>query len=158
MSGLAIFTLVHVLISLVAIVTGFICVFAMIGSRVAAPWTTIFLVTTILTSATGFLFPFRGITPAVAFGILSSFVLALTLIALYRGNLKGVWRPVYVVGVVFALYLNSFVLVVQTFQKVPAVNAFAPTQTEPPFAIAQGVLLITMLILGFVSLRRFRPS
>ena len=157
MSGLELFTLVHVLISLIAIATGFVVLFGMLSSNRMPTWTTVFLATTAATSITGFMFPFNGFTPAIAFGILSVAIFVPTLLALYVYKLNGAWRWIYVVGALFLLYLNTFVLVVQSFLKIPALNALAPKGTEPPFAIAQGIVLIVFIAAGIQTVKRFRP-
>ena len=156
--SLATFTAMHVAISLVAIVTGLVVVVAMIRSRHLDSWTAVFLVTTVLTSATGFLFPFTGVLPSHTFGVISLVVLALAISGLYVFHLAGRWRSVYVVGSVVALYLNTFVLVVQTFLKVPVFTALAPTQSEPPFAVAQLAVLVIFVVLGVLAVRSFRPG
>jgi hypothetical protein len=155
--SLATFTLVHVAISLIGIASGLIVMERFVRNRALGLSNTIFLVTTIATSATGFLFPFNGFTPAHAVGILSLVILAIALFALYAGNLIGPWRWIYVVTAVIALYLNVFVAVVQAFQKVGRLRALAPTQSEPPFALAQGAVLLLFVIIGIVAIRRFRP-
>jgi hypothetical protein len=155
--SLSAFTSLHVVISLVGIVTGLIVLYGLLKSSRMDGWTFIFLLTTVLTSVTGFLFPFNGFTPAIGFGILSMIVLVAAIAARYAFHLAGAWRWVYVVGAVIALYLNCFVLVVQSFLKVPALNALAPTGSEPPFAITQGLVLVFFLITGFLAVRRFRP-
>lgn len=155
--GMTSFTFIHVLISLVGIVTGLVVAWGLLTNRGLAGWTAIFLATTVATSVTGFLFPFNGFTPAIGFGILSLAILAPAIYALYGRHLDGIWRPVYVVGAVTALYLNVFVLIVQLFLKVPALNALAPTQGEPPFQIAQGAALLLFVAIGFLSLRTFHP-
>ena len=155
--SLATFTLVHVFISIVGIASGLIVVERFVRNRLLGLSNTIFLVTTIATSATGFLFPFKGFTPAHAVGIISLVILAIALFALYAGNLIGPWRWIYVVTAVIALYLNVFVAVVQAFQKVGRLRALAPTQSEPPFALAQGAVLILFVLIGIVAIRRFRP-
>lgn len=152
------FTLFHVAISLVGIMAGFVVAFAMLGSHPGKGWTATFLWTTLATSITGFLFPLKGITPAVVFGIISILVLAVTFYAYYARKLAGGWRAAYVVTALFALYLNVFVLIVQSFLKIPAINALAPTQKEPPFAIAQGLALVFFLGLGFFALKKYRPA
>jgi hypothetical protein len=154
MSGLALFTLFHVLISLVGIVTGFAVVFGWISHRERPKLTLTFLVTTVLTSLTGFGFPFTRFLPSHAFGAISLVVLPLAGVALYAFELRGAWRRVYIASALFALYLNTFVLIVQLFGKVPALRAIAPTQTELPFALAQGALLLAFVGLGWVTLRR----
>jgi hypothetical protein len=156
--SLASFTTVHVIISLIAIVTGIFVVIAMVGGSNSAAWTALFLLTTILTSVTGFLFPLSGLTPAVIFGILSLVTLAIALFALYGRHLAGAWRWIYVVTAVFALYLNMFVLVVQSFQKLSFLQPLAPTQSEPPFAIAQIVVLVVFVVLGWLAVKRFHPA
>jgi hypothetical protein len=155
--SLATFTLVHVAISLIGIASGLIVMERFVRNRALGLSNTIFLVTTIATSATGFLFPFKGFTPAYAVGTLSLVILAIALFALYAGNLIGPWRWIYVVTAVIALYLNVFVAVVQAFQKVGRLHALAPTQSEPPFALSQGAVLILFVIIGIVAVRRFRP-
>ena len=152
------FTLFHVAISLVAIVAGFVVVFAMLGSKVEKGWTNLFLLLTLATSVTGFLFPFKGFTPAFGTGIVAVIILIPTLIAFYAKKLAGFWRPTYAIGTVISLYLNFFVLVVQSFLKIPALNALAPTQKEPPFAIAQGLALLVFVGLGIAATIKFKPA
>lgn len=152
------FTQFHVALSLVGIFTGFVVAFAMLSSKSVPGWTTIFLWTTLATSVTGFLFPFHGFTPAIGVGILSMLVLAVAFYALYARKLAGKWRGTYVITAIFALYLNFFVLIVQAFQKIPALHALAPTQAEPPFAIAQGLALVFFVALGIAVTRKFRPA
>ena len=147
----------HVALSLIGIVSGFVVVFGMIGSKTCPGWTKVFLWTTLATSVTGFFFPIHGITPALATGIISVVVLAFTFYALYGKKLFGGWRTVYVVTAVIAQYLNFFVLIVQSFLKIPALHALAPTQKEPPFAIAQGLGLLLFIVLGVLAAKRFRP-
>jgi hypothetical protein len=151
------FTLLHVVISLVAIVTGLIALAAMLRSR-APDWIThAFLVTTLLTTVTGFLFPITVFTPALGTGIVSTLLLIPALIGIYVFHLRGAWRPIYAGTAIAALWLNCFVLVVQSFQKVPALAALAPTQSEPPFLIAQGAVLVAFLIAGWRAVKRFYP-
>ncbi|WP_432767692.1 MAG: hypothetical protein HEQ22_09605 [Sphingopyxis sp.] len=150
------FTALHVAISLVAIGAGLIALPAFARGRILPRTTGIFLWTTLLTSMTGFLFPIVAFTPALGFGILSTLILVATFWAWYRRKLAGRAAAVYAVTATLALYLNLFVLVVQSFLKVPALNALAPTGSEPPFAAAQAALLIAMLALGFLSLRSSR--
>jgi hypothetical protein len=151
------FLVFHVALSLVGILSGFVVVFGMIGSQSCPGWTKVFLWTTLATSLTGFLFPFHGFTPAIGTGIISVLVLALTFYALYVKKLFGGWRRVYVVTAVIALYLNFFVLIVQSFLKISALHALAPTQKEPPFGIAQGVALLAFIVLGIVAAKKFHP-
>lgn len=159
-AGLSIenFTILHVAISLVAIVSGLIVLAGMLRARRLPGWTVLFLATTVLTSVTGFMFPINGLTPAIVVGLISVVILAIALMALYLKYLSGAWRWIYVVTALMALYFNVFVLIVQSFQKVPALQKLAPTQSEPPFQIAQGVTLAAVLILGTLAVRRFRPG
>ena len=151
------FTLVHTVISLIGIATGLVALAGMLAGKLLKGWTGLFLVTTVLTSVTGFLFPISVFTPALGVGILSMVVLAAALAALYVFHLAGAWRPIYVITAVFALYLNSFVGVVQAFQKVSFLQPLAPTQSEPPFLIAQGALLVLSVVLGIIALVKFHP-
>jgi hypothetical protein len=150
------FTALHVAISLIAIAAGLIALPAFARGRVLPRTTGIFLWTTLLTSLTGFLFPIVAFTPALGFGILSTLILVATFWAWYGRKFAGGAATVYVITATLALYLNMFVLVVQSFLKVPALNALAPNGTEPPFAIAQGLLLIAMLGLGYWTLKAAR--
>ena len=152
------FTLLHVIISLIGIVTGFVVVFGMLKGERMGVWTALFLVTTILTTATGFLFPSAAFTPALAVGYVSSAVLIVTLLALYVFRLAGPWRWIYVIGALVALYLNTFVGVVQSFQKISFVNGLAPTQSEPPFIIAQSIVFAIFVVLGYFAIKRFHPA
>ena len=149
-------TLFHVVLSLVAIVVGLVVAKGLLSSERMPRWTHVFLWTTVATTLTGFLFPFKGVTPAFGTGVVSTIVLVPTLFALYGRKLTGAWRKVFVIGAMISLYLNVFVLVAQTFLKVPAVHALAPTQAEPPFAIAQGVVLLVFIVLTIVAVRRAR--
>jgi hypothetical protein len=119
--------------------------------------TALFLFTTALTSLTGFLFPIHGFTPGLGVGIVACVVLAVALFALYKEHLVGAWRWIYVIGAVASLYLNVFVLVVQSFMKIPVLSALAPTQTEPPFAITQGVVLAIFILITLIAVIKFRP-
>lgn len=151
------FTLLHVVISLVGIVTG---IFALAGMlRGAEPgWMThVFLITTALTTLTGFLFPITAFTPALGTGIVSTALLIPAFLGLYVFHLGGAWRWIYAVTATAAFYLNTFVLVVQAFQKVPPLAALAPTQSEMPFVLTQGALLLGFLWLGYRAVMRFRP-
>ena len=134
---LQIYTIIHTLISLIAILTGLIVVLGMLGSKRLDGWTKWFLITAVATTITGFFFPFHGFTPAIGLGIISLPFLALTIFARYPKHLAGPWRWIYVIGAVICLYFNLFVLVVQAFEKIPALHALAPTQTEPPFKLTQ---------------------
>ncbi len=155
--GLSTFTAVHVVITLVAIASGLLVLSGLLGNRRMDGMTAVYLVFTALTSITGFLFPFHGITPAVTLGIISCAVLVPTLAARYAFALRGAWRWIYAIGAVALLYFNAFVLVVQLFLKVPALHALAPNGSEPPFAAAQGVVLLFFVATGLLAVRRFRP-
>jgi len=154
----AMFTQVHVVLSLVGIFAGFVVVFGMLGSKNLDGWTALFLATTILTSATGFLFRSDRILPSHIVGILSLVILAVAVVARYSYRLVGHWRWIYLVGAVVALYLNVFVGVVQAFLKVAPLKALAPTQSEPPFLIAQAVVLLAFIALGILVVRSFHPA
>ena len=154
--SLATFTQFHVIISLIAIISGLVVLFGMLGAKRMPGMTALFLLTTVATSVTGFLFP-TAFDAADVIGIISLVFLALAIMGLYAYNLAGAWRGTYVVSAVIALYFNCFVLVVQSFMKVPFFHELAPTQKEPPFAVAQGVLLILFVGLGIAAFRKFRP-
>lgn len=151
------FTLLHVIISLIGIATGFIVVYGLLTRNTLANWTGVFLITTVLTSATGYFFHRDMILPSHIVGGISLAVLAVALLALYVFRLNGAWRWIYIVTALFALYLNVFVGVIQAFLKIDALKALAPTQTEPPFVIAQAAVLGLFVVIGIVSLLRFRP-
>src|ERR1700758_1949392 len=152
------FTILHVIITIVAIGSGLIVVGGMFASHRLPVTTALFLFTTALTSVSGFLFPIHGLTPALRVGILACVILAVALFALYKEHLVGAWRWIFVVTAVASLYLNVFVLVVQSFVKVSALNALAPTQTEPPFALTQAVVLAIFILIAIIAAVRFRPS
>lgn len=152
------FTLLHVIISLTGIVAGLVAAAGWLKADPARRPTAVFLATTILTSATGFLFPFTTLLPSHVVGIISMVVLAIATFALYRGRLAGIWRPIFTVTATLALYLNVFVLVVQSFLKIPLLNALAPTQTEPAFLVGQGATLVLFLALAILTTVKFRPA
>lgn len=154
--SLATFTQFHVIISLIAIISGIVSAFGMLGAKRMPGMTALFLITTVATDLTGFMFP-MPFDAADVIGIISLIALAFAILALYTNKLARAWRGIYVVSAIFALYLNCFVLVVQSFQKIPFLHAFAPTQKEPPFAVAQGVLLLLFIGLGIAAFRKFRP-
>jgi len=151
------FTLFHVVISLIGIGSGLIVILGMLAAKRLGALTAIFLITTVATSVTGFLFPFEGFKPSYVIGTLSLIVLALAIVALYGKHLAGAWRWVYVVTAIIALYFNVFVAIVQSFLKVPALHPLAPKGNEPPFAIAQLTVLVLFIVLGFLAVRKFRP-
>jgi hypothetical protein len=153
------FTLVHTVLSLVGIAAGLIVVWGMLTANRFEGWTAIFLVTTVLTSVTGFMFPGPfGPTPAQIFGVISLAVLVPAIAALYAFGLAGIWRWVYLGGALLALYLNVFVLVVQAFQKISFLTPLAPTQAEMPFFVAQGVVFVLFCALGVIAVKRFKPE
>jgi hypothetical protein len=156
--SLSTFTLLHVIISLAGIGSGFIVLFGLLNSKRLDGWTAIFLVTTVLTSVTGFMFPFEGVKPAHIVGGISLVVLAITTWARYGAHLAGASRRIYVVTAAIALYLNCFVAVVQAFMKIPALHALAPTQQEPPFAIAQLLVLAIFVWFTWRAAKRFQPA
>ena len=147
----------HTAISLIAILAGLIVLYGLLTVNRMPAMTLFFLVMTIATSVTGFFFHREQLLPSHIVGILSLVVLAVTVLALYTYRLRGIWRAVYVVGAVISLYLIVFVLVVQSFLKVPALHQLAPQGNEPPFAIAQGIVLLLFIVLGFLAFKRFRP-
>jgi hypothetical protein len=156
--SLARFTQVHVAISLIGIAAGFIVIFAMMASRRMPLMTALFVLTTVLTSVTGFMFPYHGVTPGIVIGILSLIVLLFAILAWYAGKLGGGWRGTWVITAVLAQFFNFFVLVVQSFEKVPALHALAPTQKEMPFKLAQILTLVVFIVLAVVAYRKFHPE
>jgi hypothetical protein len=150
------FTLVHVVISVIALLSGFVVVCGFVTARRLDNWTAVFLATTIATSATGFGFSVDRLLPSHVVGLISLVLLAVASYARYSRRMAGLWRPTFVVAAVVALYLNVFVLIVQSFLRVPALTAMAPTQSEPPFVIAQVTALLVFLVLGVLSVRGFR--
>jgi hypothetical protein len=158
--SLSAFTTLHVIISLIAIVSGFIVMSGLFGSNRLPGLTALFLLFTILTSVTGFMFPFTELLPSHMIGILSLVLLAIACIAFYGMKLSGAWRWIYVVTAMVSLYLNVFVLVTQSFLKVPALTALAPGNppSGPAFAVAQGIVLVFFILVIVGAVRRFRPS
>jgi hypothetical protein len=151
------FTTLHVIISLIGILTGLVVAYEMLKGKDSSTWTAVFLATTVLTSVTGFFFPFTAFKPPHIFGVISLAVLAVALAAIYLYRLAGAWRWIYVSSTLFALYLNVFVGVVQAFQKVAPLSRLAPTQTEAPFLIAQAIVAALFVWIGVVAVRRFYP-
>jgi hypothetical protein len=151
-------TLVHTVISIVAIAAGLVVVGGLIAGVRIDGWTGIFLVTTALTSITGFFFPFTALLPSHKVGIISLIVLPVVIAARYWKQLTGAWRGTYVVGTIIVLYLNFFVLIVQLFRRIPALIVAAPKQTEPPFVLTQLLVLALFAWLSFAAFRRFRPE
>jgi hypothetical protein len=156
--SISVFTLFHVVLSLIGIAAGVVAVAGMLRSKRVNGWTALFLVTTVLTSITGFFFPVDQVLPSHIVGVISLVVLAIAIVALYGYRLAGSWRWIYVAGSVIALYLNVFVLVVQLFQKVAFLNALAPTQSDPAFIIAQLVVLAIFVMLGIKAVKSFHPE
>lgn len=156
--GFTPFTFTHIAISLLGIASGLIVLWGLLSARLLERWTAVFLLTTVLTSATGFFFPFFQLLPSHIIGVVSLVVLAAAIFARYFGRLAGSSRWIYAAGAVTALYLNVFVLVVQLFRRIPALFEAAPTQSEPPFAVAQGVVFLVFAACGVLAVRRFHPE
>lgn len=156
--SLSTFTAVHVIISLIGIVSGLIVLFGLFSAKRLNGMTALFLLTTVLTSVTGFGFPFDHLLPSHKVGIISLVVLAIAILARYSFHMAGSWRWIYVVTATIALYLNVFVLLVQSFEKAPALKALAPTQSEPPFLIAQLVVLALFIVLTILAVKKFHPE
>jgi hypothetical protein len=158
--SLSAFTTLHVIISLIAIVAGLIVMFGMLGPYKSGGLTAIFLLFTILTSVTGFMFPFDGVTPGILIGILSVILLAIACLALYGTKLAGPWRWVYVLTALVSLYLNVFVLAIQSFLKIPPLHELAPGNPPagPAFAVVQGIVLVFFVVMIIQVWRRFQPA
>jgi len=156
--SLSAFTLLHVIISLAGIGSGFIVVLGLLNSKRLNGWTAIFLTTTVLTSVTGFMFPFEGFKPSYVLGVLSLLVLAVAIYSRYSRHMAGSWRSTYVITATFALYFNCFVAIVQAFLKVPALHALAPNGNEPPFVVAQMLLLALFVWLTYRATKQFRAA
>jgi hypothetical protein len=153
--SLSTFTLLHVIISLAGIGSGFIVLFGLLNGKRLDGWTAVFLTTTVLTSLTGFLFPFEGLKPSYIVGAISLLVLAIAIFARYGRQMAGSWRWIYIVTAAIALYLNCFVAVVQSFLKIPALHAMAPNGNEPPFLVAQCIVLAIFVWLTWLAAKRF---
>ncbi len=156
--SLASFTVLHLIISMIAIALGFVVAGGILASNKLPGWTAWFLILTILTSATGFLFPLTKLLPSHVVAIISLVLLAIAVYALYGKRVAGVWRGGHVVTAMLALWFNVFVLIAQSFQKVALLNVYAPTGSEPPFAITQGIVLIFFVFLIWLGIKRFRPA
>lgn len=146
----------HTTLSVIALLAGFVVMRDLLTSTAPDAWTTTFLVTSIATSATGFAFPFTKFLPSHGVGALSLLVLAIALLAAYGFHNRGAWRVVYVVCLVVAQFFNVFVAIAQAFAKVPQLRALAPTQAEPPFAIAEGAALLAFVVLAIAAARVYR--
>src|SRR5215467_2684544 len=155
--SLSAFTTLHVVLSLIGIFAGLVVLIGMFGSKTLPGWTGIFLATTILTSVTGYFFPVNQILPSHIVGALSLVALAIALLAYYRYRVGGSWRWIYVVAALVALYFNVFVGVVQAFAKIPFLHSLAATQSDPPFVIAQLVVLVAFIVFGVIAIRSFHP-
>ena len=156
--GMTPLTFVHVLLSLIGIATGFIIIIQMIGGKQLGGLNTTFLATTILTSVTGYFFPITKVTPGIIIGAISLVVLAIALFALYAKKLTGSWRTVYVVTAVLAQFFNVLVLIVQSFEKIPALHAMAPTGEESIVKITQVCALVLCIVLGVVAGKNFKTA
>lgn len=146
----------HVAVSLIGIASGLVVLLGFFRGSSFDGWTALFMVTTAATSASGFLFPIHGVTPGIVVGVVSLVILAISTIARYVRHMAGAWRKVYVITAMIALYLNCFVLIAQLFRRVPFLAVVAPTQSERPFAVAQGALLVVFVILTIMAASRFR--
>jgi hypothetical protein len=149
---------IHTWLSLIGLASGLVVLVGLLQSRRLDGWTAVFLAATVLTSATGYALPADKVLPSHIVGAISLVVLAVAIAARYAGHLAGSWRWIYVVTAMVALYFNAFVGVVQAFGKIPALHALAPTQSEPPFAIAQGILLVAFIVLTIWAVRAYRPA
>jgi hypothetical protein len=158
MSGITGLTLFHVIVSLIAIVAGIALAYGLMTAKRYDRWTLLFMLTTAVTVLTGFVFPYNGFTPGIGVGILCVLIFIPTALARYRFAMAGIWRPVFVLGALALFYFNCLVFVVQSFQKVPSLNALAPTGGEPIVGIVQAVVFVAFLVVGFFSVRRFRPT
>jgi len=147
----------HIVVSLIGIVSGLVALYGLVMGKLLGRWTALFLVTTILTGISGFPLAPYGLDPARIIGIILLVLLAVAVAALYAFRLAGAWRWIYVVAAVMSLYLNCFVGVVQAFQKLAFLHALAPTQSEPPFVVAQVVVLVALVVLGIVAVVKFHP-
>ena len=156
--GMTTLTFVHVVLSLIGILTGFVVVYGLLTAKRLDGWTALFLASTVATSVTGFFFPFHGVTPADVFGVLSLIVLPIAMFARYGRNLAGAWRRTYVITAMIALYLNVFIFIVQSFEKSPTLRALAPTQSAPPFMVTQLVVLVLFVVLTIATAKKFRED
>ena len=152
----AAFTLLHVVISLIALASGFVVLYGLLSAKKFDRWTLLFLSSMILTDITGYCFPTAHLLPSQIVGAISLLALALAIGARYRLHFRGRARLTYVIAIVLAVYLDAFVAVFQAFLKIPFVKSLAPTQSEPPFAIAQGVLLLLFIAIGVAAAKKFR--
>jgi hypothetical protein len=152
------FTLVHVVLSLIGIVSGIVVLLGMFSSKTLNGMTAVFLITTALTSITGFMFPFNGVTPGIIVGAISMVALALAVAARYAFKMQGAWRWIYIVTSGMALFLNVLVLIIQSFQKLPALHALAPNENDPAALITKIVALAAFVVLTIQAVRKFHPQ
>ena len=152
------FTFLHVFLSLIGVGAGIFVVFGLLSSRRLSILTSLFFVTTVATSLTGFLYLFKGVTPGIILGILSLIVLIVAIVALYVKHLDGGWRGIYVVSVCVAFYFNFFVLIAQSFDKVPVLHSFAPTQASPGYGFTQAAVLVVFILLTIRAYKKFHPQ
>ena len=155
--GMTLFTFIHVVISLIAILSGLIVLFGMVNNNRMDMMTAIFLLFTVATSVTGFFFPIQGLTPALIVGTISIALLAVAIAGRYAFAMRGAWRWIYIATAVTAQYFNSFVLVVQSFLKIPVMHALAPSGSEAPFIIAQSIVPLFYVVAGYLAVKLFRP-
>lgn len=158
LSGLPLFVEVHVYLSLIGILSGFVVAFGLLASKRLDGWTALFLVSTAGSVVSGFLLPAHRLLPSHIFGILTTIALAFAVYARYGRKFAGGWRVAYVISAMLALYLNTFILVAQLFEKVPALNALAPTQSEPPFKVSELVVLVIFIVLTIAAAKRFHDT
>ena len=156
-TALQYFTLVHVIISLIGIASGFGALSGLLAGRLLTRWQAVFLATTVATTVTGFFFPFHGFTPAIGVGIITTLLLVVAIYAYASQKVAGKWRSAFIGSSIAALYLNCFVLVVQLFQKMPALNALAPKQTEPAFIVTHLIVLTIFIALALAALKQPHP-
>jgi hypothetical protein len=150
------FTVLHVIICIVELFAGAVVVLQMVAGR-RSGLNGLFLAAAALTTLTGFLFPFHGMTPAIVLGFITLPFLLLAAVAWYTGRLRGTWRVIYALSVLILLYLDAFVAVVQSFEKIGPLHVLAPTGKETPFAVAQGLVLLVFIVIGYLAVKRFRP-
>lgn len=150
--------LIHVIISVVGILSGLVVVGGMLAGNRLNGWTLIFLVTTVLTNVTGFFYPFTILLPSHKIGIISLIILLFAIIARYGKHLEGRWRSIYVIGAVAALWFNVFVLIVQLFLRIPLLLAIAPTQQSPAFIATQLLMLAMFIVLGREAVKGFKTA
>ena len=100
----------------------------------------------------------KGVTPGIILGVLSLIVLLVAIVALYVKHLEGGWRGIYVVSAILAFYFNFFVLIAQSFDKVPVLHSFAPTQASPGYGFTQAAVLVVFILLTIRAYKKFHPQ